>query len=285
MKRIWTVAAGRHGQTDGAWAEVGATAREVAGEKAVSQVGEIMWLVDTADGAAADATAEALTPFGADVIRSARTVYEESDYADADLIGISGIDLSIDPPFVRNTARAYRDDPPCLRCGHHDPFDVTVRRPPRIDESMLDAPAPDGSRPGPRGWELVNLPDGALLLSTRLVGLLREARIEGLAVEPVLNARGATSTRMAALRATVAVLTPCPRHTVIDGGPFCPACGTAHGSVDGWFWVPRSTIGRAEIVSRHPHRAAMIYLSPRAHRLLDDVPGVRRGDPVRVCAD
>lgn len=283
MKRIWTVAAGRNGQSDAEWGEVGVAARTVAGAHAVTQVGEIMWLVDT-DSATADATAAALAPFGTDLIRSARTVYEERDYAEADLIGVTGIDLSLDPPFVRNAARAYRVDPPCPVCGHHDAFDRTPRRPVRIDEAMLDEPAPDGSRPGPYGWELVNLPDGALMMSLRLVALFRDAGIAGVVTEPVQGARG-TSTRMAVLRATVDVLMPCPRHTQIDGPPSCPACGTTHGSVDGSTWLPGSAVGGAEIVSRHPHRRAMIAVSPRAYRLLEGVSGTRRGEPLRVCND
>ena len=85
--------------------------------------------------------------------------------------------------------------------------------------------------------------------------------------------------------ARTAVLTPCPRHTRIEGDPFCPACGTAHGSLDGFFWMPRSLVDDAEVVSRHPHGAAMLFFSPRAYALLAEVPGVRGGDPVRVCDD
>lgn len=285
MRRTWSVAVARDGRPDAAWQRVGEVMRSWAGDATITPIGEIMWLADTSSAAVADALAHDVVEVGAQPLRSSRTVYDDEDYAAADLVGVTGIDLSLDPPFVRNAAKAYRADPPCPRCGHHDPFDVTVVKPPRIDEAMLDAPAPDGSQPGPQGWEAVNLPNGGLLLSTRLVTALRDAGIRGLAIEEVLDVRGATSARMAALRAPVAVLTPCPRHARVEGAPSCPACGAAHGDLDGYFWMPRSVVGNAEIVSRHPHRAAMLYVSPRAYAILGDVPGIRRGDPARVCED
>ncbi len=49
--------------------------------------------------------------------------------------------------------------------------------------------------------------------------------------------------------------------------------------------MPRSVVGNAEIVSRHPHRAAMVSVSARAYAILGGLPGIRRGDPARVCED
>lgn len=285
MRRTWSVAVARDDRPDAAWQRVGEVMRSWAGDATITPIGEVMWMADTSSAAVADALAHAVLAVGAQPLRSSRTVYDDEDYAAADHVGVTGIDLPFDPPFVRNEAEAYRVGPPCPRCGHHDPFNVTVVEPPRIDEAMLDAPAPDGSQPGPQGWEAVNLPDGGLMLSTRLVTALRDAGVRGLVIEEVLDARGATSARMAALRATVAVPTPCPRHTRIEGAPFCPACGAANGDLDGYYWMPRSVVGNAEIVSRHPHRAAMLYVSPRAYAILGEVPGIRRGDPVRVCED
>lgn len=281
MRRTWSVAVARDDRLDADWRHVG----EVMGswaEAALSPIGEVMWLADTGSAEIADALADAVAALGLTPLRSSGTVFEDHDYATADYIGVSGTDLSLDPPFV--LGEPFRDDPPCPECGHHDAFDVTRVRPVRIDESLLDAPAPDGSRPGPDGWEVVNLPDGGLLLSARLVSALRRVA-RGLVVEDVLDARGKTSGRMAALRADVAVLTPCPRHTRFEGEPTCPLCGTARSTPDGCFWLPRSVVGTADVVSRHPGRAALLYVSQAVFAVLGDVPGVRRGDPVRVCED
>lgn len=285
MRRTWSVTVARYDQPETQWRRVGEVMRSWSADATITPVGEIMWLADTGSASVADALAHAVGAVGAEPLRSSRTLYDEADYTTADLIGITGVDLSREPPFVRNEARAYRAVPPCPRCGHQDPFDVTVVEPPRIDEDLLDAPAPDGTRPGPQGWEVVNLPNGGLLLARRLADAVRDSGIRGLVTEEVSDASGATSTRVVALRAPVAALAPCPRHTRVEGGAFCPTCGAAHGDLDGYFWMPRSAVGDAEIVSRHPRRAAMVYVSARCYAILGGVPGVRRGEPVRVCAD
>lgn len=285
MRRTWSVAVARDPRQEATWQRVGEVMRSWTGDVTVTPVGEVMWMADTASPAVANALANAVIAVGAHPLRSSRTVFDEADYAAADLVGVFGIDLSLDPPFVRNTARAYRANPPCPQCGHRDAFDVSLVEPPCIDEAMLDHAAPDGSRPGPHGWEVVNLPDGGLLLSTRLITALRDAGVRYLATREVLDRRGATSARMAALRASVAVLAPCPRHSKVEGDPFCDVCGTAHGNLEGHFWMPRSTVGDAEVVSRHPGRASMLHVSPRVYAMLSGASGLGRGDPVRVCED
>lgn len=283
MRRIWSVAVPRYDLPDTTWQQVGNVMRSRMLDATITPIAELMWTADTDSAEVAGALARAVTAVGAQPLSSSRQVYDEEDYAAADLIGVFGVDLPVDPPFVRNAAEAYRADPPCVRCGHHDPFDVTPVEPPRIDEALLEGPAPDGSRPGPRGWEAVNLPNGGLLVSTRLRNALRDAGIRGLATEQVLDATGAVSARMALLRAPVAVPNPCPCHPSVEGTAFCPNCGSAYGELHGYFWMPRSVIGDAEIVSRHPHHAAMLYVSPRVYAILAKVPGIRRGDPIRVC--
>lgn len=279
MRRTWSVAVARDDRLGVDWKNVGQVMASWTDRAAITPVGEVMWLADTGSAEVADALSDAVTALGLTPLRSSRTAYEDQDYATADFIGVTGADLSLQPPFVLGDP--FREDPPCPECGHHDAFDVTRVRQIRIDESLLDAPAPDGTRPGPNGWEVVNLPDGGLLLSTRL---LTEVAA-GLAVENVLNAHGEVSSRMTALPAAVAVLTPCPRHTRFEGEPPCPLCGTARSSLDGYFWVPRSAVGSASVVSRHPRRAAMLHVSRDVFAVLADVPGVRRGDPIRVCED
>ncbi|MDX3659887.1 hypothetical protein PV646_21520 [Streptomyces sp. ID05-26A] len=283
MRRTWSVAVARDDRLDVDWQHVGHVLGSWADRgAALSPIGEVMWLADTGSAEVADALADAVAALGLTPLRSSGTVFEDQDYATADYVGVTGADLSLAPPFV--LGEPFRDDPPCPECGHHDAFDVTRVRPIRIDESLLDAPAPGGARPGPNGWEVVNLPDGGLLLSARLISALREVT-DGLVVEDVLDAHGEKSVRMAALRAAVAVLAPCPRHTRFEGEPPCPLCGTARSSVDGCLQVPRSVAGTAGVVSRHPHRAALLYVSQAVFAVLKDVPGVRRGDPVGVCED
>lgn len=285
MRRIWSVTVARDANQDAIWQRVAEIMQSCKNDVTVTRIGEIMWLADTESGKMAEALAQDLATVGAQSLRSVRTVYEDEDYAKADFIRVTGVDLSLDPPFVRNAAAVYHAEPPCSQCGHHDVFDVTVAEPPRIYEALLDRPAPDGSQPGPHGWEAVNLPNGGLLLSMRLFAELRDSRVVGLACEEVLDISGAPSARMVALRAPVVVLTPCPRHSRAEGADLCPGCGTAHSNLDGYFWMPRSIVGKSEIVSRHPQRAAMLYVSPRIYGILVEVPGIRRGDPARVCDD
>lgn len=285
MRQSWSVTVTRDPGRDDVWRRVGEVMRSWSRAAAVTPVGEVAWTAETATAADADALAAAVAEVGAEPLRATRTHGDDADLAVADLVGLLGVDLALDPPLVLNEADAYPPGPPCPGCGAHDAFDVAPGAVPRVDEALLDAPAPDGSRPGPRGWEAVNLPDGGLLLSARLVTALRDARVRGLETEEVQDADGRPSRRVVAVRAAVAVLVPCPRHTRVDGDPPCPVCGTARGSVVGWTWLPRSAVGDAEVVSQHPGRAAMLLLAPRASALLADVPGVHRDLPVRVCAD
>lgn len=285
MRRTWSIAVARDPADDATWQRVGEVMRAWTAKATVTPIGEIMWMADTDSALIADALTEAITALGVEPLRSWRTVYDEADYTVADFIGITGIDLSLQPPFVLNNPGSYTTDAPCPQCGQRDMFGFAADVVPRIDEDLLDVPAPVGARPGPSGWEVVNLPDGGLLLSTRLVTELLDAGVRGVVTDDVLDATGAPSTRMARLRAPVAVPAPCPRHARVEDGEFCPTCGTANGTLDGYFWMPSSVVGDAEVVSTHPTRAAVFSMSRRAFAILAMIPGVRRGDPVRICDD
>jgi hypothetical protein len=201
---------------------------------------------------------------GAVVQVSARQHLDQTDYDAADLVGVSGMD-PLDG-FVVNESAALIDLPPCSTCGQQDLLDREQVAPLRVDEEQLDEAAADGSLPGGSGWDLVGLPHGGLAVSRRLVAAWETARLTGVVVGDLLAAStGRRSERVVQVTAARAVLPPCPEHTVSEGAPHCPACGRARSNTIGLVHVRPDQVGTEDLVSAHPQRHALLYLSRRAY--------------------
>src|SRR6476469_4712050 len=108
VRRIWSVAVPRGGRDEESWRRVGDVVRGWSRRATITPVGEVMWLADTDSASVAEDLAEAAVALGAEPMRSARTVFDDEDYAIADLIGVFGVDLTLDPPFVLDEDRALR---------------------------------------------------------------------------------------------------------------------------------------------------------------------------------
>ncbi len=217
---------------------------------------------------------------------SSGVAYEEADHARADFIELFGTDLEMTPPLVVNEQEAYAAGPPCPSCGWGDAFDVASSSRLVIDESRLHAGVAGGPAPPPGGWDVVHLPNGDRLVSGRLAAVLAENRVEGYELHEVIDAAtGTVSPRLFRLTAAKAVLSPCADHTVVEGPGFCPTCGTALGALEGDFHVRADWIGADEVISRHPRRGAMLYVSRRVLGLLEaaSLSGMHRGGVLMVC--
>jgi hypothetical protein len=217
---------------------------------------------------------------------ASRVSLDEDDYRRADFVELLGTDLEMTPPLVMNEAEAFAPPSPCPRCGWQDPFDVAVASRLVVDETRLHVGVAGGPPPGPGGWDVVHLPNGDKLVSQRFVAVLRDNDVRGYELHDVIDAAtGSVSPRVFHLTAKRAILVPCPEHTKVDGDGFCPECGTAHGNVDGYVYVRSDWVGDDEVISRHPRRGAMLYVSRRVKALLDAAPleGLQRGDVLMVC--
>jgi hypothetical protein len=233
-----------------------------------------------------DRLLERLEALGATYHLVPNLTLEDDDYATADFIELFGTDLEMTPPLVVNEAEAFGSPTPCPRCGSQDLFDIPVTAELVIDETRLHAGVGGGPPPGPGGWDAVHLPNGDRLVSAALAAVLQQNGVEGYELHEVIDAAtGKTSRNAFRLTAEKAILTPCPEHTLVAGDGFCSECGTALGSLEGPFYVRSDWIGDDEVISRHPGRGAMLYVSRRVYDLLDaaSLEGLHRGDILLQC--
>lgn len=281
MKRVWSVLLSRDQQPDErTWSRIGEL---VAGWDGFEPVLDIMWHASFDSRAELHRFTRQLDRIdGATFQLFVRDDLRDEDYAKADFIGIWGADLAVDPPLVRNKDTAYRPGTTCPHCGAPpDEFDLTAVEPLVVDETLMDGPAADGSRPDDHGWDLADLPNGQLLASRRVTSILEGVR--GWTSTEVIDAvTGEPSRRFAALGAEKAVVTPYG----VEGEPVCPECGTAHKQVEGPFRISRDAVGDDEVVSLHPGKVSMLYVSRRVHGLLSaaNLNGLIRRDVLMLFA-
>lgn len=216
-----------------------------------------------------------------------RTQLEEEDYTAADFIEILGVGLGTEEQhFLLNEQELLGLPSTCSMCGWQSDNDWTQTYPAVIDEALLDEPAEGGPPLGKGGWDFVNLPNDGLLISKRVLTLFERNRVRGYRVREVINGTtGHASGRVYQILAGRRVLTPCTEHTRVVGKPHCPACGTAYGDVDGYYWVRGESVTDTECIARQPNDAAELFFSRRVCGLLEaaNLNGLHRNDAIFVC--
>jgi len=226
-------------------------------------------------------------------------IYDEADYLSADFIEILGISLEgfIKRPFILNAGDTLSSPVPCHACGWQDMFSVAQRAPFAIDERLLDLAIPQGGSPPQGGWDCVNLPNGHKLVSRRILSLFEENQVTGFDVLPVLSGTsGKQSQRMFQILARKFV----PATVLSNSGAqlsICQVCGAVldpnvgdHAELASLLtpttWcVRRKDVAQDEVLSRHPSRGAMLYLSQRVYRLLVGAPlnGIVESTVLALC--
>jgi hypothetical protein len=141
-----------------------------------------------------------------------------------------------------------------------------------IDERCLRQPTKSRTGievPPPAGWEVVNLPDGGLAVSKRVLDVLR-AHDASCQTRPLVSFEtAAVSERMAELIATVFVPVPCTRHVDSEATKVCATCGLVlEGRIELGWHVPRDVVGNNVMFSRHPLRVAQLYFARSAYEAL-----------------
>lgn len=290
MKRTWTLMLLQNEQPDPAvWDELKRLADAWSAERGPAFDASLDFmriaLFDEASKPALDELVARLDELkrtrGAAYRTAWRTVLEDEDYAKADFLGLLGADLDVE--LVTNEEAALAPGEPCPRCGAQD---TAQTAPFAIDERVLDHGTLDGRPPGRGGWDVVNLPNGHALVSSRVVSLLEENGVRGYQLLEVTDAAtGRPSARAKQLLAVRAVLEPCMEHSRVEGDPFCPVCGTAYGVLDGYFRVRSDRVDGVDVVSRHRGRGAMLYVARRVFDLLRGagLNGLVRNDALFVC--
>jgi len=183
-----------------------------------------------------------------------------ADFEKAPLVAIVG--NTYPNEFVVNLNEAMGDPVRCPHCQRMDAHSGPIFKPFIIDESFLDRqidPSPDYTPPG---LDLINLPNGALLVSARLADILKAANAQGYDLIPVISlATGRPSDRIVLLRADKAIILPCDIHTPTTEEGICPVCGRILGGVLGNYYVRKEWLGHDQLFSRHPSKYASIYVT------------------------
>lgn len=164
--------------------------------------------------------------------------------------------------FVVNEQEAIGKPERCTYCKRLDPQSGPLLDTLIIDESFLDTqvdPSPDYTPPG---LDLINLQNGALLVSKKIVQLLGSMKVQGYELIPVISkATHEPSERLFLIRANKAILKPCEIHTPTTEEGICPLCGRILGGVLGNYYVRKEWLGLDQVFSRHPLKFAAIYVS------------------------
>lgn len=227
------------------------------------------------------------------------THLDASDYLGADFVEILGISLEgiKRRPFILNEQQALGPPVPCPTCGWQDMFSAVQKAPFEIDEDLLDHPLADGGDAPRGGWDCVNLPNGHKLISTRVVGVLRQADVRGWEVLPVrAGSKGKDSTRMFQLLAVRAVLILHDASSSGNETQFCPTCGAARALPPDYdttvlrlapdYCVRKADVDTDEMFSRHSGRGAMLYVAHRVYQLLQNAQlnGIVPSTVVNLCS-
>lgn len=171
-----------------------------------------------------------------------------------------------------NYAAVFEKPRPCERCGAPQRTAPLTGVPLIFDESVLDKKIEGLPQYDPPGLDVINLPNGAFLVSARVADLFSENNVSGYELVNVLSKEtGQPSQRLFLLKTNKAILDACPEHTPRDPGAICPVCGKVRIGVLGNFYVKNEWLEGAEIFSRTPYHLSAICISNRLYKLLKEM--------------
>lgn len=247
----------QHEQPDALWS----TVDDLLAGLAVDRSLDFARAVSLGTASAADELAVRLRDVGLVVHVSSDTVLDDSDYEQADYVGVYGAEPG--EGLVKNPDRALVPTGPCPACGGQDILDVEQAEPFEIDRTQLDLQV-----------EVVQLPGGGLAVSDRLARLLDG--LHGIR-------RTELTPGLVQLSADRLVLVPCRTHTTVHGDPHCTDCGRARGEVVGYFWVSGAQVAGADLVARNRNGMSFLFASRRLLEVLGSPTGLSTYDVMRVC--
>jgi hypothetical protein len=185
--------------------------------------------------------------------------------AAADFIHIYGVEVDDTPesPFISGGDLGPGE--PCPRCGSALGWTERQGAPFVLDESMLRSSARKDAperKPGPGGWDVVNLPNAQRAVSRRFVELLRESGLRGWAEQPILSAAtGEPSTAMVQLMAATRVTVTCRLHDTSMAEEICPHCGLViDGYLETGWYAQRALVDELALFSRSSNLGSSLYL-------------------------
>ena len=192
------------------------------------------------------------------------------DFEKAPLVAIVGNTYPLN--FVFNLKEAIGNPMPCSNCKRMDPHSGPIIKQLIVDESYLDRqvdPSPDYTPPG---LDLINLSNGALLVSKKIADLLKSKHVQGYELIPVIS-KGTKkpSEKIFLLRTNKAIIKPCNIHTPTTEEGICPICGRILGGVLGDYYVREEWLEADQVFSRHPFKYASIYVANELYHAMKNV--------------
>ncbi len=182
------------------------------------------------------------------------------DYENAPYIRITG-DAYPDK-FIVNLSKVISSPKPCKGCHNIDIENVPVTGELIIDESYLDKQVISEPQFKPPGLDLINLPNGALLISIIIANLLKQLKISGYELIPVLSKQTKKhSDRIWLLKAGAAHTRPCSIHTPTTKDGICAICGKILGGILGDYYVREEWLSGDQIFARNSNLFSSIYVS------------------------
>lgn len=217
---------------------------------------------------------EVLTPLkttaGIKYVRGIVDKRKPQDFEKAPWVQIVGDQYPL--TSYENYAAVFSPPGQCERCGTPQRTGALTGVPLIVDESVLDKKVEGLPYYDPPGLDLINLPNGAFLVSERVAGLFSANNISGYELVNVISKEtGQPSQRLFLLKANTAILDACEVHTPRDPGAICPVCGRVRIGILGNFYVRAEWLNGAEVFSRNPFHLSAICVSGRLYKLLKEM--------------
>ena len=207
------------------------------------------------------------------------------EFEQADFISIVGDSYPLE--FVKNADVAISDFAPCGSCGKGSMYSYDIVDTLVIDESFLDKQIDSSPDYTPPGLDLINLVNGAMIVSSKVLSVLNENKVKGFNVIPVQShSTGKVSERLHLLRPNKIFLQPCNEHTPTNGKGICPECGKVLGGIMALYHIRKEWLDGDELFSKDRFGYAMTYVSNRVYHLLkaNKIKGLLPAQGAYICA-
>lgn len=185
------------------------------------------------------------------------------------LIGILGDGYS--DKFLCNEKRALSPIKPCTTCGMTNPQYRKYLCPFVIEETYLHKNIHPNIAYDPPGLDLVNLPNGALLISNRVVAIFEKMNVKGYTLDKVLvNKTNKPSKELFLLKANKSIIFPCKEHSSWEEYMICKECGRGKGIMLTPFYVQENWLEGDSIFANSPLSLANIVVTNELYHHLKD---------------
>jgi hypothetical protein len=222
----------------------------------------------------------------------------EDDYESADFVLIYGQELHAQSleyadeseghgRFVVNEDENWERGEPCPGCGWTNEYGAQGG-PIAVDEWYLDReydPEKAAWEETRRDWDVISLPSGTILVSSRVADALTELGASGYEARNVVSATtGVASTRVFELHPERWIAQVCEEHTAIDGD-VCPVCGRVVGKLEGHVHLRDEWVADDDVIGRNPgHRFVYLARYVFHHFREIEAKGMVAAAPLFVCA-